>query len=153
MSRKSTHKHHAAVQHCAASDKTAISPQELQERWNALHLKAETREQLQHLLQEDIQVALLATTTLSLEQEERSLSRSLTQWGQEQIRSLLLEEGSAHVVESGHAVVGAITAWNLLPAFAVHLHVLLPGIALGGLVAYFCLGGVAQWLRTGRGLW
>lgn len=113
MSRKHSARspqHHARTTHIVAT----LSAQELEARWNSLHLHPQTKDHLEHLLQfQGLALAVAATKALDLEMqhEEQKMTRSLWGWISEELRLSFLEEGCEHIIESGRLIIGASLAW------------------------------------------
>ena len=116
MSRKhSTHSHHRPAH--PAQDAPSISSQELESRWNSLHLHPQTKDHLEHMLQADgLGLALAATIALDLEmqREEQTIRRSVWGWITDELRMSFLEEGCQHIVETGRLIIDVSLTWTVV---------------------------------------
>jgi len=115
--------------------------QELESRWEALHLHPETKAHLEHILTvEGAELAFAATTALLLEveREERSVSQSLWGWLIEELRLLFLEEGCQHLIEASRLVMDALLTWTLVRGPVLVARLILPLLVLGLLPISLC---------------
>jgi hypothetical protein len=132
-----------------------LSMQELESRWDALRLHPETKDHLEHILQaEGVDLAYAATTALilELEREEPHVTRSLWGWVIEELRTLFLEEGCQHLIESGRLVMDALLTWTLVRGPVLVTRLALPLLILALLPLSLCLIHVLRQRRaSGRG--
>lgn len=134
----------------SASHAKIISAQELEDRWNSLHLHPETKDHLEHILQEQgLELALAATTAIVLElkREEHNVTQSLWGWVIEELRLLFLEEGCQHLIESSRLIIDALLTWTLVQGPVFFAHLIFPLLAFGLLPIFLCL---VRFLRQHR---